>query len=164
MYSRALPSTLGITKNAKNQYHQYQCVPHDVGASERFELATFWTSNHLVRRWLNFRWSNAIWTILDWKRLLVGPKFLQFLPNVPFIYLPLWAPLCGDGCRADVRWVRSELFNRRPGCRCRRWRSGGGRREMRRLRLSIRTSDKLCQQWFYSCDLISVGPLQYNVV
>src|SRR5437762_1474228 len=30
MYSRALPSTLGITKNAKNQYHQYQCVPHDV--------------------------------------------------------------------------------------------------------------------------------------
>jgi hypothetical protein len=41
-------------------------------------------------------------------------------PTPPFLRFPLGRPLCGDESRADVRWVRAELFNPRPAGRCRR--------------------------------------------
>ena len=69
-----------------------------------------------------------------------GPRFTltapaQEPPLLVSIVSFLGRPLCGDECRADVRWVRAELFNRRPqagtdgqessGRREVRWRSSG---------------------------------------
>jgi hypothetical protein len=48
-----------------------------------------------------------------------GPRFCSTAPGPgpptpPLIHFLLGRPLCGDECRADVRWVRAELFSRRP--------------------------------------------------
>ena len=44
------------------------------------------------------------------KRLLVGPKFLQFVPNVPSFIFPLGPPSCGDECRAERALGCGRIF------------------------------------------------------